>query len=77
MQSQRQVLGQLGVDIPSHWDEFDEFMIVRILLALGMTRGLAERSLRATRGSDVLCVRRAELGDDDLRESIGAVKSEV
>jgi hypothetical protein len=45
MQSQRQVLGQLGVDIPSHWDEFDEFMIVRIMLALGGTRGLRGRSL--------------------------------
>ena len=47
MQSQRQVLGQLGDAIPSHEDEFEEFMIVRILLALGRTRGLAERSLRA------------------------------
>jgi len=47
MQSQRQVLGQLGVDIPSHWDEFDEFMIVRILLALGRMRGLADASSAA------------------------------
>ena len=50
----------MGDAIPSHEDEFEEFMIVRILLALGRTRGLAERSLRVPAAKQRRVQRREE-----------------